>query len=551
MLAPLVLLACHSPAPPTANGLRRLAIEPLPLPVGAEGDVTRASPGGTLGGVPFPLSFSAIARTGDVLGGVEFGRLVSRTGAPLGLCEGLDATGLWRVGGGWTMLTHFECLPGALYRTRLRVSDDGTMTASATERLDGSGIDGGAYFCAGALTGWNTHLSAEEYEADARKHQPDGTVSDGFEGYNTLRSWWEDDFSHSHPWDYGWVVEIPEDGPPARRWSLGRFSHELALPMPDDQTVYLTDDSAQGGSLYLFQADVPRDLSAGTLYAARWSRRDDGAYDLAWLSLGHASDAEIESVARTQRAFDALYERSELSDGSCATPLQRADTSWGPECLRVRPGMETAASRLETRRAAALVGATTEIVKAEGMALAPELKTLFVALTRYEGPALAGEPANGARDDLALPANPCGGVWGLDLGTPAPGGPTGPWVASVARPWVEGQPEGSACRLDGIANPDNLAWLNGGGTLAIAEDTSRHPHAALWFFDVASRTLTRTMTAPPGAEITGLRWTPDVGGRGFLSVAIQHPWEGHPQVSEELRHSIAGVLGPFPPFAGR
>lgn len=541
------LSACRPVAPPVgAPSPHRLELRPLAAPSGPEGDQTRSTDGGTLDGVAFSLTFQALARTGDVLGGVEFGRLSSRSGAPLGLCEGLDATGLWRVGGGWELLTHFECLPGAVYRTPVAVSPDGQLHAASTARIDGAAIDGGEYFCAGAVTSWGTHLSAEEYEADARKRQPDGTVSDNFEDYNSLAAWWEGGFAASHPWDYGWVVEVAPDAPPARRWAMGRFSHEMALPMPDDRTVYLTDDSAKGGSLFLFRADKERDFSAGTLYAARWARQADGAHGLTWLSLGHASDAEVEAVAHGDRSFDAVFDATTPSAGVCPAGFGFAASSWGGECLRVRPGREAAASRLEARRAAALAGATTEVVKSEGMAVAPELHTLYVSLTRYEGPALAGAAVEGARDDLALDRNPCGGVWALALGRGPAGGPDGDWVATAARPLLEGTPEGSGCRLDGLANPDNLAWIAGAGTLAIAEDTERHPNAALWFYDVARQQLTRVLTAPPGAEVSGLRWTAGVEGHNFLSVAVQHPWEGVSGATADQLHSTAGVLGPFP-----
>ena len=80
---------------------------------------------------------------------------------------------------------------------------------------------------------------------------------------------------------------------------MGWVALELAYGMPDRRTAYLTDDGTNAG-LYLFVADREGDLSAGTLYAARWNQRPDpdgsagaGAADLAWVHLGHATQTEV------------------------------------------------------------------------------------------------------------------------------------------------------------------------------------------------------------------------------------------------------------------
>ena len=50
---------------------------------------------------------------------------------------------------------------------------------------------------------------------------------------------------------------------------MGRLAFEMGEVMPDRKTVYLGDD---GDDVIraMFIADTPEDLSAGTLYAARW-----------------------------------------------------------------------------------------------------------------------------------------------------------------------------------------------------------------------------------------------------------------------------------------
>lgn len=530
--------------PPPAHAL---VVQGVPVPVGEATRQVVAATSGTLDGAPFSFGFQPIARTGDVIGGVVFGALASRSGADLGLCEGLDYTGIWPSAAGLSMITHFECQPAAMYMSALAQDAAGTLSPTATRRVDASAVDGGNYFCAGSETTWDSHLAGEEYEGDVRKLLPDGTLSDNFEDYNEMARWWDGDLAKGHPWLYGWTVEVPSSGPAVRRWSMGRFSHEIAVVMPDDQTVYLTDDTATASASFLFQADTPRDLSAGTLYAARWEAQ--GAdYAVSWVSLGHVTDAEVESAVAKRPAFTDLFDVAEPVGTTCPAGLTFVRVSWGPECLAVRPGMEGVASRVEARRVASLRGATTEFIKTEGLAFAPERSQLFIAMTRVDKGVTAADPTwdLGGRDDLRVPKNVCGVVWALDVGRGAPGGPEGDFVANHATALLSGSPEGDMCAEDGLANPDNLAWIAGTGTLAIAEDSSLHGNDALWFYDLGKQELTRVLTAPVGAEVSGLRWTPGVGPYAYLSVSVQHPFSrGGASTPDEL-HSTAGVLGPFP-----
>lgn len=536
-----------APSPPA----RALVVQGVPVPVGEATRQVVAATSGTLDGQPFSFGFQPIARTGDVIGGVVFGARVSRSGVDLGLCEGLDYTGIWPSAAGLSMITHFECQPAAMYMTALAQDGAGTLSPTATRRVDASAVDGGNYFCAGSETTWDSHLAGEEYEGDVRKLLPDGTLSDNFEDYNEMARWWDGELAKGHPWLYGWMVEAPSSGPAVRRWSMGRFSHEIAVVMPDDRTVYLTDDTANASGSFLFQADRPRDLSAGTLYAARWTGAGE-EYAVTWVSLGHVTDAEVESAVANRPAFTDLFDVAEPKGTTCPPGLTFVRVSWGPECLAVRPGMGAVASRVEARRVASLRGATTEFIKTEGLAFAPERSQLFVAMTRVDKGVTPADPTwdLAGRDDLRVPKNVCGVVWALDLGKGAPGGPEGDFVANYARILVAGRPEGDMCAEDGLANPDNLAWLDGTGTLAIAEDSSLHVNDALWLYDLGAGGLTRVLTAPVGAEVSGLRWTPGVGPYDYLSVSIQHPFsDGGASAPEDLR-STAGVLGPFPSVTG-
>ena len=75
-----------------------------------------------------------------------------------------------------------------------------------------------------------------------------------------------------------------------RHLTMGRFSHENALVMPDNKTVYLTDDGYDT-VFFKFEADVAGDLSEGTLYAAMVTQDStynsaSTGFDVEWLELG-------------------------------------------------------------------------------------------------------------------------------------------------------------------------------------------------------------------------------------------------------------------------
>jgi hypothetical protein len=62
--------------------------------------------------------------------------------------------------------------------------------------------------------------------------------------------------------------------------------------------------------------------------------------------------------------FGDIFDVSNADPGDAT--YKKVKTYTGTEWLRLKPGMEKAAAFMETRRYAALVGATTEFAKMEG-----------------------------------------------------------------------------------------------------------------------------------------------------------------------------------------
>ena len=78
-----------------------------------------------------------------------------------------------------------------------------------------------------------------------------------------------------NPYDYGYAFEVAvgEDGSyNANKWyAVGRRSNELAYILPDERTMYLSDDGTNV-VFHMFIADEPKDFSSGTLYAAKFNQ---------------------------------------------------------------------------------------------------------------------------------------------------------------------------------------------------------------------------------------------------------------------------------------
>ena len=141
--------------------------------------------------------------------------------------------------------------------------------------------------------------------------------------------------------------------------------------MPDQRTAIMGDDYTNGG-FFMFVADKEKDLSAGTLYVARYDAGYSidpaaAATKMSWIKLGHATSAEIEALANTLKASDILDVVYAVQNGSNdATPLTPAtpvDASYTlmycdgkANWVRLKPGMEKAAAFLETHRYANLKG---------------------------------------------------------------------------------------------------------------------------------------------------------------------------------------------------
>jgi len=517
----------------------------------------------------YPLRYRVLAKMGEKIGKDTLGLMLDRNNMPImeGGEEDIstmpDGNSLISVGEKHYLITHMEERPGALYKTEISV-EKGLLKAINTKAIDLSGIGGTIINCASSKTMYGSHLGGEEdyalnsiyadvkspfyidcaldglgndvagninyfclYVESMKKYLGD-VVIDKENGYNG---------EYFSPYHYGHIVEVqPQaDGSTeyAKHYVTGKYTPELAVMMPDGKTVYMTDDGTAKG-LWKFVSDTKitafKKEWEGTLYAAKLhqtSSKDGGKFTVSWIALGHAKDSEISAMIDAKMKITDIFDiYTPDENGSCEKGTKIYEDSL-IECLSLKKGKEKEASFLESRKYAALKGATMEFRKEEGMSYNVDKNLLYISLSQIsksmEDNYKAQEPIN----DIRLPKNACGAVYTLHLDSN--------YSADAMEALVVGKPlkandpyaEAWSCHPDAIANPDNIKYI-GHDTLLIAEDTTRHVNNMTWAYNTQTKRLTRIASLPIGAEVTGLD-TGAVDNKGILLLNIQHPFTDNPE----------------------
>ena len=561
---------------PLAAHAGEIAFTPIPW---AQDDAAKrqaiSSSSAMVDGVEVPLAYHVLARSGDKIGEGVWGALVDENGNVVKSEDGsehisvdTDFSSLIKANGKLYQISHFESRPGAMYISEATQDADGNITLVSTKPVDFSAYGGLWVPCAGSVTPWETHLGSEEYPADARAIEAAASLDDidsydypmvRFQGVDPT-TMTVDEFRAAYlPYRYGYPTEIKVDakgdGIAYKHFSMGRVAVELASVMPDQKTVYISDDGTNVG-LFMYVADQAGDLSSGDLYAAKWTQTSDegaGAADISWVSLGHSDDITVQKAIESGVTFSDLFETADMADdGTCPAGFLASNAETAAECLKVKPGMDAIASRVETRRYASMMGATTEFRKMEGSTYNPEHHSLYLAMSEVaKGMEDASKQDKGGSNDIRVAKNPCGAVYELSLSTSFQATSMKPVVEGKPADYADGTPEaGNSCDLDGIANPDNLTYLPSYNTLIIGEDTgSGHQNDAIWALNTESGKMDRIFSTPYGSETTSPYWYQDVNGFGYLMAVIQHPYgeSDEDKLADPAdARAYMGYIGPFP-----
>jgi len=561
----------------------------------------------TFGDETQAVSYTQLLATGDVNNGETFGQVKDYQDRPLtfadgspyvcngtnsGQGSGLDFSSILQKNNKLYMVNQFECAIGAMYMVELEQTPaTGALTVKpdTLEFISQKDEFGGFVHCAGQTTPWQSHLGSEEYEPDARKIAANADPDTGLTGdsyYDELRLYWDGDIRNVSPYYYGWTPEVTLDNDGnatyTKHYAMGRFSHEIGYVMPDRKTVYLSDDGTNVG-LFMFIADAAADLSAGKLYAAKWQQTSDvagGRATLSWIPLGESDNAAIKALlnpdsdVNTNDAItfaDIFLTVDPAIDGSCSTGYTSINTSAGHECLQLRVGddrsdaladdeaVKRAAAFLETRRYAAMLGATTEFRKEEGITFDSDHNRLYVAMSEIaKGMENNSSSDTGGPNHIQLEKNSCGAIYGLDVAASRVTDSAGDAIDSAyvvnnmyamvtgsSANYPDDSPyAGNGCAVDGIANPDNITYLDGSNLLFIGEDTGNHLNNMIWAYDVENGALDRILTTPLDAETTSPFWYRNINGFGYMTVVTQHPMESQESTADD-KESKVGVLGPI------
>ena len=424
--------------------------------------------------------------------------------------------------------------------------------------------------CAGSLSPWNTHLSSEEYEPDAwlvkmRKDKggaltatelpaPVSGSTDGWtpkqlssvnKNLSVFFEYSRNTFDSSStteanttakPYNYGHVPEVTvnPDGTASikKHYCLGRISRELVQVMPDNKTVLMGDDYV-GGGMFMFIADTEKDLSAGTLYAAKLTQdatvtTNGGKFAVSWIKLGKASSAEIKEAVNSSNITPDQIIDVKFTDPSDSAYTKMTLDGLGTQWVKVISGKEKEAAFLETHRYATIKGATLELTKLEGVTLNSADKLAYFAISRIDPP--MGDNAGSVK----LAASRPGAVYASQLS----GSKTDTDSNVISSEWVptdfyvpEGlygealvaaDADGNLANIDKIAQPDNLKFSEKMRTLFIGEDGSGHLNNYLWAYNVDTQLLSKVLSLPAGAESVGLQAVDNLNGFSYVMTGFQH-----------------------------
>ncbi len=419
--------------------------------------------------------------------------------------------------------------------------------------------------CGASLSPWNTHLSSEEYEPDAwmwklrrtkggvlttsevpwTDAQLNSTTSTSvndslnnffeFSRYAFDPSTTTEANTTAKPYNYGHVPEVTvnADGTASikKHYCLGRISRELVHVMPDNKTVLMGDDYT-GGGLFMFIANTEKDLSAGTLYAAKLTQdanvtTNGGKFAISWIKLGSATSDEIKALVNSATNIspdDIIDVKFVDTVGYTKMTLDNLGAQW----VKVITGKDKEAAFLETHRYANIKGATMELTKLEGVTLNIADKLAYFAISRIDA------PMGDSLGSVQLTASRPGAVYASKLSSSK----TDTDSVAINSDWVptdfyvpdglygqaltSADSDGNLANIDKIAQPDNLKFSEKMRTLFIGEDGTGHLNNYLWAYNVDTKLLSKVLSVPAGAENVGLQAVDNLNGFAYVMTAFQH-----------------------------
>ncbi len=401
---------------------------------------------------------------------------------------------------------------------------DGSDLVRTNADPDGKSPKGTMNNCGSGKTLWGTYLTCEEnfngyFGTTVEREATQGEIRYGIGGegryaYEKFDARFDLSKDPNEPNRHGWVTEINPLDPqstPVKHTALGRFKHENAemVQANDGRIVVYMGDDERGEFIYKYVSNgtwaegQPTDglLSDGTLHVAKFN--DDMSGE--WLPLT-------------------------------------------PETT----GMDMAEMLVFVRMAGSKVGATT-MDRPEWIAANPLRVEAYCALTNNKN---RGVKPNAGGDETPVSGpNP---RETNNFGQIVRWRPTGEDHGAADFTWdlyvMAGNPtvydnkyggsdnvnEGNMFNSpDGMAfSTDGMLWIQTDGDDSNEEEFEGQGNNQMLVGNPETGEIARFLTAPNGAEVTGLTWSPD---RKTAFVGIQHPGGAWPDNVGKPRSSVISV----------
>ncbi|MGR3376093.1 PhoX family protein [Salipiger abyssi] len=378
--------------------------------------------------------------------------------------------------------------------------------------------------CGSGKTLWGTYLTCEEnfngyFGATGDYEETAGITRYGIGGegryaYEKFDSRYDLSAEPNEPNRHGWVTEIDPTDPqstPVKHTALGRFKHENAemVQAADGRIVVYMGDDERGEFMYKFVSNgtwaegQPTDglLSDGTLYVAKFN--DDMSGE--WLAL---------TPETTGMPLEEILVFSRLAGSKVgATTMDR------PEWIAANPLRAEAYCALTNNKNRGVkpnAGGDETPVGGPN----PRETNNFGQIVRWR-PEGEDHGAETFTWDLYVMA-----------GNPAVYDNSYAGSENVTEGNMFNSPDGMAFSSDG------MLWIQTDGDDSNEGEFAGQGNNQMLVGNPETGEIARFLTAPNGAEVTGLTWSPD-GTVAF--VGIQHPGGSWPDGAGKPRSSVIAV----------
>ena len=405
---------------------------------------------------------------------------------------------------------------------------DGPADGSDLVRTDadpeGKSPKGTMNNCGSGKTLWGTYLTCEEnfngyFGTTGEREATEGEIRYGIGGegryaYEKFDARFDLSKEPNEPNRHGWVTEVNPLDPqstPVKHTALGRFKHESAemVQAKDGRIVVYMGDDERGEFIYKYVSNgtwaegQPTDglLSDGILHVAKFN--DDMSGE--WLPL----TPETTGMDITEMLVFARMAGSKVG----ATTMDR------PEWIAANPlRVEAYCALTNNKNRGVKPNAGGDETPVGGPN--PRETNKFGQIVRWRP---TGED-HGAPDF----------TWDLYVMAGNPGVYDNKYAGSnnVNEGNMFNSPDGMAFSSDG------LLWIQTDGDDSNAEEFKGQGNNQMLIGDPKTGEIARFLTAPHGAEVTGLTWSPD---RKTAFVGIQHPGGSWPDNVGKPRSSVISI----------